>query len=234
MHDMNLLPETETIRRQSRLLLLASIGLTISSAFWITTTTLSQNELKHQLQASIDLTENQIQPIPPFNHRINELRAHLERRDPITLYIDELPTRTNHIQDSLTTALISFSSDDRPDITIERIHLNPHPTHPTLHLSGRALSLESINARFVRLNNLQIPVENPTSLTEDDGTITFALTLPLERTPNDPDRHLTPHQRDTLLSANSDTDEPNPDHPSSDTDTQALERDALSATEGEQ
>lgn len=199
MHDINLLPETETVRRQTRLLLLTAIGVTISSAFWITTTTLSQEEIKRQIQASTQLTESRIQPIPPLNNRVNDLRAQLEQRDPINAYIDNLPNRTNTVQTSLTSGLAHFNSDDRPDISIERIHLTHHATTPNLTLSGRALTLEAIAARLTRLNNQNIPVENPSSLEEPDGTTTFSLTIPLLRVPNDPTTHLTPNERNTLL-----------------------------------
>ena len=67
MHDLNQLPETETVRRQSRLLFLAAIGITVASGIWVGSTHFSNQQIKTDLQQTLASTEAEIKAVPPLS-----------------------------------------------------------------------------------------------------------------------------------------------------------------------
>lgn len=191
MHDLNLLPETETIRRQSRLLLLTALGLTIASGIWISSTHLSNTQLINDLRNSIAMTEAEITPVPPLTQRVRELQERLNTRDATLTHLTTLPALTAATGETLTNALVTFADDHNPNITLDRISAQraDNNTRLTVTVKGRALGPQPIQDRFQRLNALGLLTTSPTVKQEADGTYTFDGNLNL---PIHPDTARTP------------------------------------------
>lgn len=185
MHDLNLLPETETVKRRSRLVALAAIGLTAASAVWVGGTQLSNQQLKTELRRSIELTESEITPVPDLNRRIQDHATTLAGREETLAHLTTLPRETTGVAAALEAALTAFAADDQPDITLDRITAQRAPgDRLAVTVKGRALTGAPIQARFERLNAQGLLVASPVVKAEADGTYAFDgdLELPLAQT----------------------------------------------------
>ena len=184
MHDLNLLPETETVRRQSRLLTLTTIGVTIAAGIWVGSTHTSNQAVITQLEESIRITENQMQPIPELQERVEWLQGRLSDHEPILEHLRALPAATADTSAALQQALATFAADDEPDISLDRITAERNAGVLTVTVAGRALTAQPIQDRFTRLQQLGLVTTAPDIRVEEDDRLTFEadLTLPLAST----------------------------------------------------
>ena len=184
MHDLNLLPETETVRRQSRLLTLTTIGVTIAAGIWVGSTHTSNQAVITQLEESIRITESQIQPVPELQNVVKDLQERLADHEPILEHLRSLPISAADTSAALQQALITFAADEEPDISLDRITAERHAGVLTVTVAGRALTAQPIQDRFTRLQQLGLITTAPDIRVEADGRLTFEgdLTLPLAST----------------------------------------------------
>lgn len=174
MHDLNLLPETETVRRQSRLLALTAVGLTIASGLWVGSTQMSNQQLKADLQQSISITEGEMRPVPPLTRQVQDLNARLQGREETLAYLATLPAETAATAEAIERALVTFADDEHPSITLDRITAQRGESgRIVVSVKGRALGGQPIQDRFQRLNTLGVLQASPTVRQEADGRFTF-------------------------------------------------------------
>lgn len=174
MHNLNLLPETETVRRQSRLLALTAVGLTIASGLWIGSTQLSNHQVKTDLQHNISITEGEIRQVPPLTRQVQELNARLQGREETLAYLSTLPEQTAATAEAIERALVTFADDEYPSITLDRITAQRGESgRIVVAVKGRALGGQPIQDRFQRLNALGMLQASPTVRQEADGRFTF-------------------------------------------------------------
>lgn len=174
MHNLNLLPETETVRRQSRLLALTAVGLTIASGLWIGSTQLSNQQVKADLQQTLEITEAEIRPVPPLTRQVQELNARLQGREETLAYLSTLPGQTAAAAEAIERALVTFADDEYPSITLDRITAQRGESgRIVVAVKGRALGGQPIQDRFQRLNALGMLQASPTVRQEADGRFTF-------------------------------------------------------------
>lgn len=174
MQDLNLLPETETVRRQSRLLALTAIGLTIASGLWIGSTQVSNHQVKNDLQQSISITDAEIRPVPTLTRQVQDLNTRLQGRDETLAHLATLPHETAAAAEAIQRALVTFADDQYPSITLDRITAHRGETgRLVVTIKGRALGGQPIQDRFQRLNTLGLLQTSPTVKQEADGRFSF-------------------------------------------------------------
>lgn len=184
MHALNLLPETETVRRQSRLLFLAAIGITVASGIWISSTHFSNQQIKTDLQQTLASTEAEIKPVPPLTRQVQDLTARLQDRDETLAHLSTLPSETAAAAEAIKRTLITFADDEYPSITLDRITAQrTQGGHLTLSIKGRAIGGQPIQDRFQRLQALGLLQASPTIKQEADGRYSFDANLELNLEP---------------------------------------------------
>jgi len=184
MHDLNLLPETETVRRQSRLLFLAAIGLTIASGIWTMSTQLSNQQIKSDLKHTLSITEAEIRPVPPLTKKVQTLNAHLAGHEETLAHLASLPIDTTAAVKAITRTLVTFADDQHPSITLDRITAQrTDGGRIVLTIKGRALAGQPMQDRFQRLQDLDLLTTKPTVKQEADGRYSFDAQLELELQP---------------------------------------------------
>ncbi len=184
MHDLNLLPETETVRRQSRLLFLAAIGITVASGIWISSTHFSNQQIKTDLQQTLASTEAEIKPVPPLTRQVQDLTTRLQDRDETLAHLSTLPGETAAAAEAISRTLVTFADDEYPSITLDRITAQrTQGGHLTLSIKGRAIGGQPIQDRFQRLQTLGLLQTSPTIKQEADGRYSFDANLELELEP---------------------------------------------------
>lgn len=184
MHDLNLLPETETVRRQSRLLFLAAIGITVASGIWISSTHFSNQQIKTDLQQTLASTEAEIKAVPPLTRQVQDLTARLQDRDETLAHLSTLPSETAAAAEAISRTLVTFADDEYPSITLDRITAQrTQGGHLTLSIKGRAIGGQPIQDRFQRLQTLGLLQTSPTIKQEADGRYSFDANLELELEP---------------------------------------------------
>ncbi len=185
MHDLNLLPETETVRRQSRLLFLAAIGITVASGIWVGSTHFSNQQIKTDLQQTLASTEAEIKAVPPLTRQVQDLTARLQDRDETLAHLSTLPSETAAAAEAISRTLVTFADDEYPSITLDRITAQrTQGGHLTLSIKGRAIGGQPIQDRFQRLQTLGLLQTSPTIKQEADGRYSFDANLELELEPN--------------------------------------------------